>query len=218
MQNTGFLINDYLLLLISISHVVKNQAKSRHYIRLVTRKYLIQNLFIGIQASSRKNDIKQLLSHELSPVPTAIFSESGEMRVANAKSKLLKVLQKEVSVRNVKKQISTVVIYGSAIFYVIPWPPSSVTVEDFVISFRNYIEKRLHSSDAYLVFDRYKEYSKKGVTRVSRGAHICCVHSLPLLCPCPSMIFCTEKCLFKIVFGQNFLCMSTNFQFFGSTF
>ena len=83
------------------------------------------------------------------------------MRVANAKSKLEKVLQKEVSVRNVKKQISTVVIDGSAIFYVIPWPPSSATVEDFVISFRNYIEKRLQSSDAYLVFDRYKEYSKK---------------------------------------------------------
>ena len=97
-----------------------------------------------------------------------------------------KVLQKEVSVRNVKKQISTVVIDGSAIFYVIPSPPSNVTVEDFVISFRNYIEKRLQSSDAYLVFDRCKEYSKKGVTGVSRGAHICCVHQLTTVMPIPS--------------------------------
>ena len=88
MQNTGFLINDYLLLLISISRIVKNQAKSRHYIRVGDTKVfdtkLIYTRVIGIQASSRKIDIKQLLSHDLSPVPTAIFSESGEMRVANA--------------------------------------------------------------------------------------------------------------------------------------
>ena len=172
-----------------ISRVVKTQAESRHYIKVGDTKVfdteLIYTRVIGIQASSREIDIKQLLSHELSPVPTAIFSESGEMRVAKARSKLKKVLQKEVSVRNVKKQISTVVIDGSAIFYVIPWPPSSATVEDFVISFRNYIEKQLQSSDVYLVFDRYKEYSTKGVTRVSRGAQISRVHQLTTAMPIP---------------------------------
>ena len=190
MQKAGFLINDYLLLLISISRVVKTQAESRHYIRVGDMKVfdteLIYTRVIGI-ASSREIDIKQILSHELSPVPTAIFSESGEMRIAKAKSNLKKVLQKQVSVRNVKKQISTVVIDGSTIFYVIPWPPSSATVEDFVISFRNDIEKRLQSSDVYLVFDRYtcKEYSTKGVTRVSRGAQISRVQQLTTAMPIP---------------------------------
>ena len=75
---------------------------------------LIYTRVLGIQASSRKIYIKQLLSYELSPVPTAMFSEYGEMRFAKAKS-FLKILQKQVSSRCIKKAISTVVIDGSAI-------------------------------------------------------------------------------------------------------
>ena len=88
---------------------------------------------VGIQASSREIDIKQLLSYELSPVPTAMFSKSGEMKVAKAKSVLKKVLQKDVPSRCIKKTIFTVVIDGSAILYLIPWPASSATVGDFVV-------------------------------------------------------------------------------------
>ena len=67
------------------------------------------------------------------------------------------------------KTISTVVIDGSAILYLIPWPASRVTVGDFVLKFRNYIKKQLQSYYVYLVFDRYRKYSTKGVTRVSCG-------------------------------------------------
>ena len=95
-----------------------------------------------------------------------MFSEFGEMRVAKAKSVLKKVLQKELSSRCIKKAISTVVIDGSAILHLIPWPASSETVGYFAVKFRNYIEKQLQSYDVYLVFDRYREYSTKGVTRV----------------------------------------------------
>ena len=172
-----------------ISRVVKTQVESRNYIKVGDTKVfdteLIYTRVIGIQASSREIDIKQLLSHELSPVPTAMFSDSGEMRVAKTKSVLKKVLQNEVSVRAVQKQISTVVIDGSAIFYVIPWPSSSATVEDFVIKFRKYIENHLKTNDVYLVFDRYKEYSTKGVTRASRGAQISRVHQLTTSMPIP---------------------------------
>ena len=42
------------------------------------------------------------------------------------------------------------IIDGSAIFYVLSWPSSSATVGDFVIKFRNYIEKHLQSYDVYL--------------------------------------------------------------------
>ena len=172
-----------------LSRTVKTQAESRKYIKVGDTKVfdteLIYTRVIGIQASSREIDIKELLSYELSPVPTAMFSESGEMRVAKQKSVLKKVLQKEVSARCVMKQISTVVIDGSAIFYVIPWPASSATVGDFVINFRNYIEKQLQRYDVYLVFDRYKEYSTKGVSRDSRGAQLSRVHQLTTVMPIP---------------------------------
>ena len=79
-------------------------------------------------------------------------------------------------VRWVKNQISMLIIDGSAIFFVQSWPSSSATEGDFVIKYRNYIEKHLQSYDVYLVFDRYREYSTKGVTRESYGAQINRVH------------------------------------------
>ena len=107
-----------------LSRVVKTQAESRKCIKIGGAKVFdtefIYSRVIGIHASSRDIGIKQLLSYELSPVPTAMFSESGDMRVAKSKSVLKKALQKEVSARCVKKQISTAVIDGSAILYVIP--------------------------------------------------------------------------------------------------
>ena len=112
-------------------------------------------------------------------------SESGEMRVAKAKSVLKKVLQKEVSSRCIKEAISTVVIDGSAIVNLIHWPASSATVGDFVVKFRNYIEKQLQSYNVYLVFDRYREYSTKSVTKVSRGAQLGRAHQLTTVMPIP---------------------------------
>ena len=88
-----------------------------------------------------------------------------------------------MSSKCIKQTIITVVIYGSAILYLIPWPASSATVGDFVVKFRNYIEKQLQSYDIYLVFDR--EYSTKGVTRVSRGAQVSRVHQLTTVMPLP---------------------------------
>ena len=54
---------------------------------------------IGIQASSRDIDIKKVLSHELAPVSTSIFHDSGAMRICKAKSDLKKPLAKEGSSR-----------------------------------------------------------------------------------------------------------------------
>ena len=114
-----------------------------------------------------------------------MFSEYGEMKVAKAKSVLKRVLQKLLSSRCIKKAIATVVIDGSAILYLIPWPASSVTFGDFVVKFRNCIEKQLQSCDVYLVFDRYREYSTKCNTRVSRRAQCCRVHQLTTVLPIP---------------------------------
>ena len=74
---------------------MKTQVESGKYIKVGDTKVfnteLIYTRVIGFQASSQEIDIKQLLSYELSPVPTAMFSESGEMKVAKAKSVLKKV-------------------------------------------------------------------------------------------------------------------------------
>ena len=84
-----------------------------------------------------------------------------------------------------RKHISTVVIDVSAILYPIPWTASHATVGAFVAKFRNYIKKQLQSYDFYLVFDWYREYNTKGVTRVSRGAQFSRVHQLTTVTPIP---------------------------------
>ena len=66
------------------SRVVKTQADSGKYIKVSDTK-------VCIQESSREININQLLSYELSPLPTAMFSESSEMKVAMANSVLKKV-------------------------------------------------------------------------------------------------------------------------------
>ena len=116
-----------------------------------------------------------------SQVLTAIFSEPGEMRVAKSKSALKKVLKKGVSSRCIKKEISTTIIDGSAILYLFSWPTSSATVGDFAAKFTNYTEKQLQNYDVSL----YREYSTKGVTRVSRGAHLTRFHQLTTVMTIP---------------------------------
>ena len=153
--------------------------------RLVTPRCLIELIYtivIGIKASSQEIDIKQLLFNELSPAPTAMFSEFGEMKVAKAKSVLKKVLQKKVSPRFIKNN-PRVVTDRSAIVYLIPWPASSATVGVKLNS--NYIEKQLQSYGVYLVFDRYREYCTKGFTRVSRWAQLSRVYQLTTGMPIP---------------------------------
>ena len=171
-----------------ISHKVKTQLDSRKYIKVGDTKVydteLIFSRVIG-QASSREVDVKALLSYELSPVPTAMFTETGEMREAKAKSNLIKVLQKEVSARCIEREITTLVIDGCAIFYVLSWPTYTGTVGDLVNTYREYIEKRLKTYDIYLVFDRYREFSTKSVTRASSGARTSHVHQLTTAMPIP---------------------------------
>ena len=68
-----------------LSRVVLTQVESRKHIKVgdnkVFNKEFIYTRVIGIQASSKIIDIKQLLSYELLPVPTAFFSESGKWRL-----------------------------------------------------------------------------------------------------------------------------------------
>ena len=69
-----------------------------------------------------------------------------------------------MSVRQIEKEITCVIIDGSAILYVVNWPANG-TLKDYVGNFKSYINKMLRKVDVYLVFDRYKPFS----TNVSQG-------------------------------------------------
>ncbi|KAL8577294.1 hypothetical protein ACOMHN_062803 [Nucella lapillus] len=58
---------------------------------------LIFSRVIGLQASSRNVDFQDVLSYELAPIPTALFDDSGEMRICKSKADLKMKTRVEVS-------------------------------------------------------------------------------------------------------------------------
>ena len=73
----------------TISKKVKTVSDSKKHIKAGSQKIydtsVIYSRVIGIQASSRDIDMKKVLSHELTPVPTSMFYDSGAMRMCKAK-------------------------------------------------------------------------------------------------------------------------------------
>ena len=80
---------------------------------------LIFNRVIGLQ-QSRDINIKDVLMYELSPVPAALFDDSGEMQ-SQAKASLKKKLQIEVS-RQLASLPGIVIIDGCAFLWTVHWP------------------------------------------------------------------------------------------------
>ena len=177
-----------------ISKVIETQAETKRHMNMGESKVFDTNLIytrvIGLQISSRGTDIDRILAHELAPVPTSMFSKTGDMKICTAKSDLKKVLQSTVSTRHLETQISCNVIDGSAVLYVIHWPVNG-TLQDYVTNFKYYISKMLKTRDVYLVFDRYRPYSTKSVTRSARTTQASRVHQLSLSMPLPPPKGCT---------------------------
>ena len=116
--------------------------------------------------SSRDVDLKDVFSHELAPVSTSMFEDSGEMRITKSKSTLKRKLQVEQSSRTLPTP-GTIVVDGCAILWTIQWPKHG-TVQDYVNNVLEYIFGKLQHSDVNVIFDRYYEYSIKSSTRTSR--------------------------------------------------
>lgn len=74
------------------------------------------------------------------------------------------------------------VLDGCAILWSIAWPASSSTnqalVQDYVESFKQYLQKWLRFGDVDLIFDRYIDFSIKYSARKARGAGGCRVFQL----------------------------------------
>lgn len=173
----------------TISKKVKTISDSQKHVKVGKEKVydctVIYSRVIGIQASTRNIDIKKVLSHELAPVPTSMFHESGTMRICKAKAELKKRLAKESSTRHNASHVATCVLDGSAVLWVIHWPPKGM-IKDFVQNFKTFLARKLNDSNVYLVFDRYREWSTKGSTREARECEASRVYQLSEKTPLPS--------------------------------
>lgn len=173
----------------TISKRVTTISDSKKHIKIGTKKIfdttVIYSRVIGIQASSRDIDIENVLSHELAPVPTSMFDDSGVLRICKSKSDLKNRLFKESSSRCALSSVSATVLDGSAVLWVVHWPAKGV-VADYVENFKKFLERKLQDSDVYLVFDRYKEYSTKSVTRQVRECEASRPYQLTESVPLPS--------------------------------
>ena len=141
----------------TITKRVVTMDHARKHVKVGAVKVFDTNLtysrVIGLQARERDIDIKDVLGHELAPVPTSMFDDTGDMRIAKSKYTLKKILQVEVSDR-VAGGANVSVLGRSAIPWVVPWPADG-SVKDYIANFKYAIEKRLRVEDVYLIFDRY---------------------------------------------------------------
>ena len=164
----------------AITKTVVTMDHARKHVKVGAVKVFDTNLIysrlIVLQASGQDIDIKDVLGHELAPVPTSMFDDTGDMRIAKSKSTWKNILQVEVSDRVVGGANDSV-LDSSAILWVVRWPADG-SVKDYIANFEYDIGKRLPVEDVYLIFDRYYDFSTKGVTRGSRATGVSRVHHL----------------------------------------
>ena len=109
---------------------------------------LIYSRVTDLQASDRPVDIAYLLAHELALVPPALFTDSGELRTASAKSVLKTNTAQLLSARRAQENVDVIVIDGSAYLWIPSWPASS-TIQHYIEKFKYHIGQMysLHLTD-----------------------------------------------------------------------
>ena len=109
---------------------------------------LIYSRVTDLQASDRSVDIADLLAHELPPVPLALFTDSGELRTASAKSVLKTNTAQLLSARRAQETVDVMVIDGSAYLWISSWPASG-TIQHYIEKFKYCIRQMysLHLTD-----------------------------------------------------------------------
>ena len=115
----------------SIPMKVETMAVTKKSVKVADSKVynteLIYSRVVGLQASSREININEVISSELSPVPTALFSEFGEMRISKSKSDLKKLTMLDISARNSMSETNCTVIDGCALLWIPQWPSFTST-------------------------------------------------------------------------------------------
>ena len=106
---------------------------------------LIYSRVTGLQASDRPVDIADLLAHDLAPVLPALFTDSGELRTASAKSVLKTNTAQLLSARRAQENV---IIDESAYLWIPSWPASG-TIQHYIEKFKYHIGQMysLHLTD-----------------------------------------------------------------------
>ena len=99
---------------------------------------LIYSRVIGLQASDRPVDTANLLAHELARNPSPLFTDSGELRTASAKSVLKTNAAQLLSARRAPENVDVIVIDGSAYLWIPSWPASG-TIQHYIEKFKYHI-------------------------------------------------------------------------------
>ena len=148
----------------------------------ITKKHIqvgsakVYDAIIGLKASGRDLNLNNVLKYELAPIPTSMFPNNGEMRLATSKSTLKDTFKVEVTGRYTPKATS-VIVDGSATLWVVQWPTQG-TVQYLVGNVVYYVMGKMKDADVCLIFDRYEDYIIKGVTRTARGKEASRHHQL----------------------------------------
>lgn len=77
---------------------------------------VIYSRIIGLQDSGREMNLNEILMYELSPIPTSMFTDNGEMKLATNESTLKNMLKVEITGRSAPKA-NIVIIDGSAVLW-----------------------------------------------------------------------------------------------------
>ena len=120
--------------------------------------------------------IEDVLEYEVSPVSTSLFDENGDMQLNKQKFELINTLKTEVSNRHI---ITEAGVDGNTVLWLVHWPLKR-KVEDLAEVYFNYVMSHLTEDDVYLVFDRYYDYSIKGVTPAEITKNVALKHSFSL--------------------------------------
>lgn len=102
--------------------------------------------------------------YELSLVPMSLFSDSGKGHCPNNKSTLRTKSKVEVSIR--KDNTDALILDDCFVLYHIHWLTDAKV--GYVILLIQYTQNYLPITSVYLIFDRYRNYSIKGQTRLER--------------------------------------------------
>ncbi len=93
----------------TISKKVETMSITKKHVKVgetnVTDTNVIYQRIMGLQVSSREVDLEHVLSYELAPVATSLFTDAGDLRIATSKSTLKKQLQVEISGRHATDDI-----------------------------------------------------------------------------------------------------------------
>ena len=136
-------------------------------------------------------DFTTLFNYELAPVPTSLFKDTGEPRFTSSKATLKNKIKVEVSSRGIVNDV-VLVDGGGMLHSSISWPKEGL-VEDLVKGIEHYITKIVVSSDCYLIFDRYFDYSIKSETRLKRIGFFKRTHNLSIKTTLPAKEICVSS-------------------------